>query len=100
MPAADSGTTALSVGAGGTGTLQYQWYQVNSGFDYAINKNGAHSSTAISGATTSTYNVPASNPTNAYWVRVKSGCGSADSDIAVVVAHPPAPANVIATASP
>lgn len=98
-PAAESGTTELSVGAGGTSTLSYQWYLVNSGFDYATNKNGAHSSTAISGATSSTYNVPASGETNAYWVRVKSGCGSADSDIVVVVPHPAPPTNVVATAS-
>ena len=98
-PAALSGTTQLSVTAAGTSTVNYQWYEVNSGFDYATYKNGAHSSTLISGETDSTYAAPASTTTKAYWVRAKNSCGSADSDIVAVVPRPAAPTNVVATAS-
>lgn len=100
-PAALSGTTVLTVGAGGTSTLSYQWYEVNSGFDYANYRRGALSSvsTQLAGATSSSYNVPPSSVRRAYWVRVTNSCGSADSDLAVVVPRPGAPANVDAVAT-
>jgi hypothetical protein len=94
-----SGPTLLSVTAGGTSTLSYQWYQVNSGFDLATYNYGAHSSTTIAGATASTYTAPASSTTRAYWVRVTNAGGSADSDIAVVTPPLNPPANVNAVAS-
>jgi subtilisin family serine protease len=89
--AADSGTTQLTVVANGTATVFYQWYEVNSDFDYATYKNGAYSSTLVAGQTSSTFNAPASSTRRAYWARVTNSCASADSDIAVVVPKPGAP---------
>ena len=97
-PAPASGPTPLTVGAGGTSTISYRWYEVNPGFDYATYKKGAFSSAPIAGATSSTYNAPASTGRKAYWVRATNSCGSADSDIAVVVPRPGAPSNVDAVA--
>jgi hypothetical protein len=101
------------VSAGGTSALTYQWYEVtldvgpNPGFDAATYKRGAHppdASTLIAGATAATYNAPASSVRKAYWVRVvpvtnTNACGSADSDIAVVVPRPATPTNVAAIAT-
>lgn len=97
-PIAITGSTTFTVGAGGTTTLQYQWYQVNAGFDYTTYRRGAYSSTPIAGATSSTLQVTPTAQT-AYWVRVTNSCGSADSDIVVAVPRPAAPANVVATAN-
>jgi hypothetical protein len=99
--AASGGTTNLQVTAGGTSALQYQWYVVDSDFDLVTYRRGAHdelSSTAISGATHSSYAAPAVSTPRGYWVRVSNGCGSSDSDIAVVVPPPAPPTNVHATA--
>jgi subtilisin family serine protease len=101
-PAAVSGPTSLSVAAASltSNAFTYQWYEVNSGFDYATYKSGAFSSSQLVGATGSTYQAPASATTEAYWVRVSNGCSTADSQIAVVVPRPQgAPSNVVATAS-
>ena len=98
-PAASSGTTALTMAAGGTSSVSYQWYEVNAGFDLATYKNGAHSSSAIAGATAATYNAPASTQVKAYWARATSSCGTADTDIAVVVPRPASPSNVFAIAT-
>lgn len=101
-PAAASGPTSISVTAGGTSSLSYQWYEVNTGFDYATYHQGAYSSSAIVGATSNSYQAPASSIRKAYWVRVTSSCGSADSDIAVVVPRPtgaPSQVNAIASGS-
>jgi subtilisin family serine protease len=94
--AAGAGPTTLTVFAGGTTTVSYQWYEVNTSFDLVTYKSGAHSSTLIAGATTNTYAAPASSTVKGYWVRATNSCGSADSDIAVVVPNPGPPANVIA----
>jgi hypothetical protein len=93
--ATSSETKTLSVLAGGTSTVSYQWYQVNNGFDLAHWTNGAHfdtgsigspgsSSTKILGATSSTYQTQPSNTTTGYWARATNSCGSADTDIAIV----------------
>lgn len=79
-----SGPATLSVTASGTFALSYQWYEVNAGFDLATYSYGAHSSTPIAGATSSTYVAPASGTVKGYWVRVTNAGGSADSNIAVV----------------
>jgi len=105
--AAVSGPTTLAAQASGTSTVSYQWYQVSSGFDLASWKNGAHydtggagsvgsSSIAIAGATSNTYQAPAVSVVRGYWMRATNSCGSADTDIAVVVPNPGAPSNVIA----
>lgn len=97
--ASDAGATPLTVTASGTSTVSYQWYEVNAGFDFATYKNGAHSSVPIAGATSNTFNAPASAVARAYWVRVTNSCGSADSDIAVVVPKPGPASNVNAVAA-
>lgn len=96
-----SGTTPLTAVAtpiAGTAPV-YQWYEVNAGFDTATYRNGAHSSTLITGATSSTFNAPASSSRKAYWARATSSCGSADTNIAFVVPRPSRPSNVRAIAS-
>lgn len=97
--AAVSGPTALTMAASGTSSPTIQWYEVNSDFDYATYKRGAFSSTPIAGATSTTFQAPASAVRRAYWARATNSCGTADTDIAVVVPRPGAPSNVIATAS-
>jgi subtilisin family serine protease len=83
-PVSGTGPVTLSVTASGTSTLTYQWYEVNAGFDLANYNYGAHSSTPIGGATSSTLNAPVSPVTKAYWVRVTNAGGSADSNIATI----------------
>jgi len=97
---AQSGGTPLTVTASGPGLL-YQWYEVNPTFDYATYKKGAGegASTKIAGATAGTYTVAPSASRRAFWARVMSLCGSADTNIAVVVPVPSAPTGVGATAT-
>ena len=72
------GTTSFSVTASGTPTLTYQWYRIPA---------GQQTGTAISGATSATYNVPAtattsSNDQDAYYVIVSNPYGQATSQLA------------------
>ena len=72
------GTISLTVSASGTPALSYQWYIIPAG-----QKNG----TAITGATSATYNVPAtstttSNDQDAYYVIVTNPYGQAVSQLA------------------
>jgi hypothetical protein len=101
-PISTTGPTTFTVTAGGTTTVSYQWYQVNSSFDSTTYPRGAHppnSSTPI-GTNSSTLQVTPTTQT-AYWVRVSNSCGSADSDIVLATPSttPNPPANVVATAS-
>jgi hypothetical protein len=98
-PISTTGPTTFTVTAGGTTTVSYQWYQVNSTFDYTTYPRGAHSSTPI-GTNSSTLQVTPATQT-AYWVRVFNSCGSADSDIVLATPSvtPNPPASVVATAS-
>jgi subtilase family protein/Ig-like domain-containing protein len=77
-----SGQTAtLSVTAGGTAPLTYQWYMGASGTI----------TTPIAGTTGSSYTTPALSSTTSYWVRVSNSVGTADSATATVtVVTPPA----------
>jgi len=73
---AAGGTTSFSVVASGTPTLTYQWYRIPA---------GQKSGTLITGATASTYNVPATATTTAndqdsYYVIVSNNYGQAVSD--------------------
>ena len=80
-----SGQTAtLSVGAGGTGPLSYQWYQGSSGA----------TSSPIGGATGPGFTTPALTATTSYWVRVSNAFGTADSGTATVTVNAPPPAGV------
>jgi ELWxxDGT repeat protein len=68
-------TTTLSVAAGGTGTLLYQWYSGTS----------PSTSSPIGGATGSTYTTPKlTHGTYNYWVRVTGSCGVANSVTATI----------------
>jgi hypothetical protein len=65
------GTTSFTVVATGSGTLTYQWYRIPA---------GSTTATAVSGATSATYNVPATSTTNAnngdqYYVIVSNAYG-------------------------
>lgn len=69
-----NGNATLAVGASGSATLQYQWYQGGSG----------DISAPISGAVGTTYTTPSLATTTTYWVRVTNGAGTADSRTATV----------------
>ena len=74
------GTTSFSVVATGTPALTYQWFRVPAGQTTGI---------AIAGATSATYNVPASatastNDQDKYYVVVKNGYGQAISQRATL----------------
>ncbi len=75
------GTTSFSVVATGTPALSYQWYRIPA---------GQVAGTAIGGATSSTYNVPASatttvNDQDSYYAVVTNAYGQAVSDHAPLV---------------
>lgn len=67
-------STTLQVAAGGSGPMNYQWYKGQSG----------DTSTAIPGATGSSYTTPALVQATSYWVRVSNAGGSSDSPTVVV----------------
>jgi len=74
------GTTSFSVGATGTPTLTYQWYRIPA---------GQKAGTAIVGATSATYDVPATatttaNDQDAYYVIVSNAYGQAVSQPATL----------------
>jgi len=74
------GTTSFSVTATGTPTLSYQWYRIPAGQTAGV---------AIGGATSATYNVPASatttaNDQDAYYVIVSNTYGQAVSEKATL----------------
>ena len=76
-----SGQTAtLSVTAGGTAPLTYQWYQ-----------GAAPNTGAPVGANSPSFTTPALTATTGYWVRVTNGAGTADSVTAVVTVTEPTP---------
>jgi hypothetical protein len=77
---AAGGTTTFSVVASGTPTLTYQWYRI---------PTGSVTGTAVSGATSASYTVPASmtassNDQDAYYVIVSNGSGQAVSQHATL----------------
>jgi hypothetical protein len=75
-PSISSGQTAtLTVGASGSGTLSYQWYQGPSG----------NSTSPISGATSDSYTTPKLTATTSYWVQVSDSNGNSNSNTAVVL---------------
>ena len=74
------GTTTFTAAASGTPTLSYQWYQIPA---------GSVAGTAISGATSASYTVPATatnagNDQDAYFVIVRNAYGQAVSQNATL----------------
>ena len=67
-------TVTLRAQSEHTGPFSYQWFNGYAGY----------SSTAIPGATSSTFTTPPINATDAYWVRVSNACGSYDSQTAII----------------
>ncbi len=79
----NSGQSAtLSVVAGGTAPLSFQWY---------VGDSGA-TTNPIANATSTTFTTPVLSTTTKYWVRVTNTGGSADSNTATItVVTPPPP---------
>jgi hypothetical protein len=76
VTAVAGGAASYSVGASGTPTLTYQWYRIPAGHA---------TGTAVAGATSATYNLPASatttsNDQDLYYVIVSNGEGQAVSE--------------------
>jgi hypothetical protein len=97
-PAASSGNTTLTITASGATGLQYELFQVNSAFNVALYNKGDAAATKIAGPQSSnTFSVPSTGAIS-YFARVRSSCGSADSNITTVTSLT-APAGLVATAS-
>lgn len=71
-------STTLSVTAGGTAPLSYQWYQGAAGIV-----------TTPVGADSATFTTPVLTTTTTYWVRVTNTLGSADSSAATIIVTAP-----------
>jgi hypothetical protein len=69
------GNATLTVVASGSGTLSYQWYQGPTGT----------TTTAVSGATASSYTTPNLTATTSYWVQISDTNGKTNSNTAVVL---------------
>lgn len=72
-------SVALSVGAAGSGTLAYQWYQGAAG----------DVSQPIPGATAASYQTPSLVASTSYWVRVSNSLGAEDSRTAAITMQTP-----------
>ena len=71
-------TATLTVAAGGTVPLSYQWFSGASGA----------TSSPVNGATSATFTTPALAATTTYWVRVSNTAGAADSSAAEIKVTP------------
>lgn len=99
-PMATTGNTSITVSATGPGALAYELYQVNASFDVVTYHDNAAASTKIQGPQSSpTFSVSSTAGTS-YFVRVRSTCGTADTNITTVTdVTVPAPAGVLASAT-
>lgn len=70
---ASGASATLSVAAGGSGPLTYEWYQGSSG----------NTSLPV-GTNSSVHTTPALVAQATYWVRVRNACGAADSTTATI----------------
>jgi DNA/RNA endonuclease G (NUC1) len=80
-------STTLSVIAGGTAPLSYQWYIGSSG----------DTTNPINGATTAGFTTPALTTSTSYWVLVSNSAGSVNSNTATVTVVIPPPPPTIST---
>jgi len=96
---ATSGNTSITVSATGPGTLTYELYQVNASFDVATYHNNAAASVKTQGPQTSSTFSVASTAGTSYLVRVRSTCGTADTNITTLSSSIAAPAGVVASAT-
>ncbi len=71
-------TATLTVAAGGTAPLSYQWFSGTSGA----------TSSPVNGATSATFATPALAAAMTYWVRVSNTAGAADSSAAEIKVTP------------
>ncbi len=76
---ASGATATLTVSAGGTPPLSYQWYQGLAG----------DTGRPITAATSSSYTTGVLALATTFWVRVSNPCGTADSAAATVAVTPP-----------
>lgn len=68
------GSATLTVGAGGSQPLTYQWYQGTSTAD----------TTTPVGTNSPSFTTPALTQATSYWVKITNACGFANSNVAVV----------------
>ena len=78
-------TTELSVEASGPGTLNYQWYEGDSG----------DTGTPVTDATTAEITTPVLQANTSFWVRVTNENGTADSEAALVEVFEPRTIRVV-----
>ena len=93
-----NGSATITVSASGATGLTYELYQVNDSFDVATYNKGAALALKISGPQSSNSFTVSPTGTKSYLVRVRSSCGTADTNITTVTTLP-APTGVVATAS-
>jgi len=99
IPAAPSGPTTINVAASGTTALTYELWQVNPEFDVNTYHSNAAVATKIAGPTSSSsFSVTVTTP-KAYFARVRSSCGSADTNITIVAPVIAAPTGLVANAA-
>jgi hypothetical protein len=98
LPGSTNGSVTAS--ASGTAPLTYQWYQAGSTFDAVNYHSNPPNPTAVSGATSATLSSSSMVSGTSYFVRVKSSCGSADSNITTYSVCVPAAIIAQPTASP
>jgi hypothetical protein len=99
IPAAASGPTTINVTATGTTTLTYELWQVNLEFDFNTYHSNAAASTKIAGPQASlSFLVNVTTP-KAFFARVRSSCGSADTNITIVAPAVAAPSGLVANAT-
>ena len=72
-------TATLNVTTTGDLPQNYQWYEGQTG----------DTSNPIAGATSNSYTTPPLTASTSYWVRISNGCGSTDSNTAVITVCTP-----------
>lgn len=97
-PLGPNGSATITATAAGASTLTYELYQVNASFDVATYSTGAASSMKVAGPQASNSFTVAPATTTSYFVRARSSCGTADTNITTVTTIT-APVGVVASAN-